>query len=167
MAYDPFCPTDAVTSMSNYFGNSLPYFAAGILAFYGKREQKQRKLLVYMLFIAVCGVRYSFLNMRDASYVCLMLTILICCPPTFAPQSCLWKAVKYFDHTFGMGVFLTQVWCFDLINKLNTYYDFPAWSQSALMIVLPYCAAFVLHHIVEKNGEKLVKAMFKRFSLVA
>ena len=41
MACMIFCPVDAVTTMSGYFGDAMPYFAAGVLTYYGKREQRK------------------------------------------------------------------------------------------------------------------------------
>lgn len=92
--YAPFCLADAVESISNYFCQAIRFFVAGVLTYYGKREQNQVKHLFYMLFIAVFGMRYSVLNLNEAGLVCLLIVILLCFPFKIQERGSISDALK-------------------------------------------------------------------------
>lgn len=162
--YDSFCPVDAVTTMSGYFGNAMPYFAAGVLTYFGKQEQRKERLILYLLFIAACGMRYSFLNLEAAGCISFLIAILLCYPPKIWEYSSRWKWIHNIDRVFGMGVYLSQYWCFAAIDKFGGYYPLSNMVRLILMLVLPYCAALVLHYAIENPGAAFVNRIFERFA---
>lgn len=162
--YDFFCPVDAVTTMSGYFGDAMPYFAAGVLTYYGKREQRKERLVLYLLFIAVCGMRYSFLNLETAGWISLLIAILLCYPPKIGEFSSQWGWVHTIDRVFGMGVYLSQYWCFTAVDQLSSLYPLPSAVRLVLMLVLPYGAALALHYAIENPGAAVVNRAFERFA---
>lgn len=60
-----------------------------------------------------------------------------------------------------MGVFLSQYWCFAVVDKMTRFFQLPYGVRVTLMIVLPYCAAFVLHYAVEEPGAKIIDWLFR------
>lgn len=159
--YGRFCPPDAVQSMAQYYCDAIPYFAAGIMAYFGKRQGQLIKLMAYTLFIAVCGMRYTFLNLSTAGWVCLLFIILICYPLKEMGKISIGGGLRWFDRIFGMGVFLSQYWCFAVVDKMTRFFQLPYGVRVTLMIVLPYCAAFVLHYAVEEPGAKIIDWLFR------
>lgn len=63
-----------------------------------------------------------------------------------------------------MEVFVSQIWCFNIVDKLAAAYFLPDTIQMALMVTLPYGAAIVLYYLIERPGARFVNALFERHS---
>ena len=160
--YGQFCPLDAVQSMAKYYCNAIPYFAVGIMTYFGKREDKPVKLLAYSLFIAIFGMRYTFLDLTETGWVCLLFVILLCYPPKVMGKITMGGQLWQFDRVFGMGVFISQYWCFAVVNILSAFCPLPNGLRAVLMVALPYFAAYVIYYAVEKPGAKAINWLFDR-----
>ena len=159
-AYGPFCPDTAVDAMSVYFCSAIPYFAAGVLTYFAKKDGNKMKYVAYMLFIAFAGMRYGFLGLAETGVVCLLIGLLLCFPLQFG-KNYQWGGVRWFDRLFGIGVCLSQLWCFALVDTMQLHWGMPKLIQLVLYITLPYCAAFLTHYLIEEPGAKLIDHFFK------
>lgn len=82
-AYNSFCNPNDVATMASYLAASLPYFGAGILIYFGKRDQEIEKLLFYLVFIAAAGSIYPFLGLSRVGWLIVLIGILLCYPLRF------------------------------------------------------------------------------------
>ena len=129
-AYNGFCDPYYVSWMSVYLATSLPYFGAGILIYFGKKDQEIKKLLFYLVFIAAANSIYPFLSLSRVGGLVVLLGVLLCYPLRFSESLNFVQqgnetdtynksagGMHYYlcrlDH-LGMGVFVSQILCFDL-----------------------------------------------------
>lgn len=83
-AYNSFCNPNDVATMSCYLAASLPYFGAGILIYFGKKDQEIEKLLSYLVFIAAADNIYPFLGLSRVGWLVVLLGVLLCYPLHFS-----------------------------------------------------------------------------------
>lgn len=82
--YNSFCNPNDVATMAGYLAASLPYFGAGILIYFGKKDQEIEKLLFYLVFIAAAGSIYPFLGLSRVGGLVVLLGVLLCYPLRFS-----------------------------------------------------------------------------------
>lgn len=175
LIYGHFAPSAVIGTMSAYLAVSFPYFGAGVLIYFGKREQKPGKLLCYLLFIEAACNLYPLFNMDGRVQWLILLTgILLCYPLHFSEtsdakkKSVLRKMITppgggylhKLDH-LGMGVVVSQVLCFDAAQWICNSMSWGKKPLVLLMFFLPYIVAFFLYHLVEVPGKKFIYTLMR------
>lgn len=159
--FGAFCPPEAITTMTGYFWEKMVFFLAGVLLYYGKRDGRVPQALLYLLFLCIAGMRYSFLALDSIATFPLLAAILLCYP--IPMPRCIMKPLRWLDR-LGMGVLVTQMPI--LIYYSERYAErfgvLPHGVAILPILFLPYCAAIALHYAIELPGQKLVDRLMAR-----
>lgn len=157
LLYSGICDINDLENMVYYILNAVPFFALGVMMYFGIRDNRIWQLMGYLMLLFVATLKYSFLPYSEHVSIGIFLTVLICFPFKLDKIS---KVVKWRDK-YTMGLFITQALCFSFVNKAVTTLGFGKVVQLFLLTITPCICAVLVYHFVEMPGKKLILKLMK------
>lgn len=136
------------------FGDILPLVAAGVMVYYGMKEQKLLATMSFSTFSIVFMQMYPEGEIMHFGYVIFLLTLLLCFPVSI-PRFLARIANSFAAWTFP--IYMTHMTAFTLVGSLANNH-----GNAKYLIYLAGVAATAAfaHFCIEKPGAKLLKTVF-------